>query len=361
MSLDLVYNPTHQVVVCRRCQTCLVPRQSSIERHLRGEPHRLLGPALKAHLAYIDGLTLRDLETLKRDRPRESVDPIEYLPIHAGFRCLLCPLEDPFYTIRLPRIRDHIPSHDGRSAREHKSTPLWESCRLQTYFANNALVTYFAVLKGVETPDPAYLTVLTEPERELFVKLEGDYQDVKCDLEAQASIVRDIRESRSERVPWLHDVTRFPSHIVTLQDEEIWSSYRLPPKKELDAGGEHATDPDLARILVAAEAVLRDAYRLYSDTSPDRKMTQQRANILNEFYTGASGKADGFRYYKNASTLVTYFTTMKQLLVYYYRVVYCESGHFTRVQLDQILPGDVIQPTTQQIQAMDKIIDALVL
>ncbi|KAH7416615.1 hypothetical protein BKA64DRAFT_539787, partial [Cadophora sp. MPI-SDFR-AT-0126] len=93
----------------------------------------------------IDGLTLRDLETLKRDRPRESVDPIEYLLIHAGFRCLLCPLEDPFYIIRLPRIRDYILSHDGRSAREYKLTPLWESCRLQTYFANNALVTYFVV------------------------------------------------------------------------------------------------------------------------------------------------------------------------------------------------------------------------
>ncbi|KAH9203356.1 hypothetical protein DL95DRAFT_320873, partial [Leptodontidium sp. 2 PMI_412] len=145
MSLDLVYNPTHQVVVCRRCQTCLVPSQSSVERHLRGEPHRLLGPALKAHLTYIDALTLRDLETLKRDRPREPVAPIEHLPVHAGFRCLLCPLEDPFYTIRLPRMRDHIPSHDKRSAREHKSTPLWESCLLQTYFANNALVIYFVI------------------------------------------------------------------------------------------------------------------------------------------------------------------------------------------------------------------------
>ena len=58
-------------------------------------------------------------------------------------------------------------------------------------------------------------------------------------------------------------------------------------------------------------------------------MTQQQANILNEFYAGASGKADRFRYYKNASTLVKYFTTFKQLLVYYYRVVYSKDRHFT--------------------------------
>jgi superfamily II DNA helicase RecQ len=200
---------------------------------------------------------------------------------------------------------------------------------------------------------------LTKTEEELFVKLEKDYADVKVDIEEQASIVHDIGDSRAERVPWLHDVTGFPYHLTVLKDEEIWGSYKLPPKREFDAGGEEAEDPNLVRILVAAEAVLRDAYRLCSDTSPDRKMTQQRANILNEFYAGASGTADGFRYFKNASSLVTYFTTMKRLLVYYYRIVYCEGGHFTRTKPDQILPRDVIQPTKQQIQAMDEIMEAL--
>ncbi|OBT60338.1 hypothetical protein VE03_10358 [Pseudogymnoascus sp. 23342-1-I1] len=84
------------------------------------------------------------------------------------------------------------------------------------------------------------------------------------------------------------------------------------------------------------ESVLRDAYALCSDTSPERKMTQQRANILNEFYAGASGRADGFRYYKNPSTLVKYFSTFKQLLVYFFRVVYS----FTRPS-----------PTAEQKQA----------
>jgi hypothetical protein len=55
---------------------------------------------------------------------------------------------------------------------------------------------------------------------------------------------------------------------------------------------------------------------------------------------------------------------MKQLLAYYYRIVYSEDGHFTRSQArleDQRLPGDVIQPTTLQIQAMDEIMEALAL
>ena len=50
---------------------------------------------------------------------------------------------------------------------------------------------------------------------------------------------------------------------------------------------------------------------------------------------------------------------MKQLLAYYYRVVNCEGGHFTRAKPDQVLPRDVIQPTAPQIQAMDEIMEAL--
>jgi hypothetical protein len=73
---------------------------------------------------------------------------------------------------------------------------------------------------------------------------------VKCDLEKQVTIVQDIRDSRSERVPWLHDVTGFPYHLTTLKDEEIWSSYKLPPKKELDAGSEDAKDPNLVLSLM---------------------------------------------------------------------------------------------------------------
>jgi hypothetical protein len=58
-----------------------------------------------------------------------------------------------------------------------------------------------------------------------------------------------------------------------LKDKEIWSLYKLLLKKELDAGNKDAKDPNLVRILLAVETVLRDAYWLYSDISPDRKMT----------------------------------------------------------------------------------------
>ena len=56
---DLAYDASHCVVVCRRCQSCLVPGSGSVERHLRGAPHRLLSEELKALVAYATALRLR--------------------------------------------------------------------------------------------------------------------------------------------------------------------------------------------------------------------------------------------------------------------------------------------------------------
>ena len=95
---------------------------------------------------------------------------------------------------------------------------------------------------------------------------------MKCDLDKQVTIVQNIGDSRSERVPWLYNITGFPYHNTILKDEEIWSSYKLLPKKEFNTGSENSEDPSLVRILLIAKAVLRDVYRLYSDISPDRKM-----------------------------------------------------------------------------------------
>jgi hypothetical protein len=79
---------------------------------------------------------------------------------------------------------------------------------------------------------------------------------------------------------------------VGLKDEEIKSSSQLPRKSE----GDEKADVDLVRITHAAESVLRDAYALCSDTSPERKMTQQRANILNEFYATLESRAEQIIY-----------------------------------------------------------------
>jgi hypothetical protein len=76
-------------------------------------------------------------------------------------------------------------------------------------------------------------------------------------------------------VPWLYDITGFPYYLTILKDEEIWSLYKLLPKKEFNTGSkgiEDTKDPNLVRILVIAKIILRDIYRLYSNILPDWKM-----------------------------------------------------------------------------------------
>jgi hypothetical protein len=65
----------------------------------------------------------------------------------------------------------------------------------------------------------------------------------------------------------------FLFYLIILKDKEIWSLYKLLPKKELDTGNKNTKDPNLVQILVITKTVLRDVYWLYSDTSLDRKMT----------------------------------------------------------------------------------------
>ncbi|RKK48645.1 hypothetical protein BFJ69_g18122, partial [Fusarium oxysporum] len=138
------------------------------------------------------------------------------------------------------------------------------------------------------------------------------------------------------------------------------SSYALPRSGDDDDGGAGDTDIDLKRILAAAESTLRDAYKLCSDKSPDRKMTQQRAKRLSNFRSDdshmSSAKASKFRSFKNESSLTSYFRITKQLLAYYYRVVYCEDGHFTRGGENHVVPQDIIETTPLQRQAMEDVI-----
>jgi hypothetical protein len=260
------FDPIHKVVVCHLCSSCIVPGLRSQERHLRAKPHRLTGDTLKTTVQLLDSYDLRTVEELREHRPRtrDECRPIEHLASYDGFYCLQP--ECDFSTRHHLRIREHVSAVHTIKAKEHEKSPLWQECKLQTYFTGKGLIDYFVIVEGPSQSSRSKLDSarLTKTEEELFVKLEKDYADVKVDIEEQASIVHDIGDSRAERVPWLHDVTGFPYHLTVLKDEEIWGSYKLPPKREFDAGGEEAEDPNLVRILVAAEAVLRPWSKLGS-------------------------------------------------------------------------------------------------
>ena len=171
---------------------------------------------------------------------------------------------------------------------------------------------------------------MTEGEKTCFEKIKEDYKKVKEEIATEAGIVHDFEDSRSARVPWL-ERTGFLFHLKDLLDAEIYSSYKLPLDRELEEGS--VDDPVLVRIINATKSLLQKVYELCSNTSPDRKITHQCVCILNEFYAGATGKSDVFRYYKMSLSLVQYFNTWTQLVVFYYRVVYVEDDHFTQREL----------------------------
>ena len=65
-------------------------------------------------------------------------------------------------------------------------------------------IDYFIVIENKDRLSGLRATtgsiLLVELEKELFIKLEGDFEAVKYNLEEQVTIVQDIRDLRSERV-----------------------------------------------------------------------------------------------------------------------------------------------------------------
>ncbi|PKK43131.1 hypothetical protein CI102_13474 [Trichoderma harzianum] len=291
----LVYNSQHRVAVCRRCETCIIPNKPSWRSHYRAAPHCLLGETLKETLALLASFNLHSVELKVKkgwllEKPPALIDGCDY--------CTRCEAS----------IKRHIAKH-GLPAKSHKVRPPWQECRLQTYFTAKGRIDYFVVLEADDGKKGATRTGgvrMTEPEEELFGRLEQDAKAAAHDLNKKAGIVPVTDGSRRERIPWL------------ILDGHVNNGGGGGGGSDRDCN----VDADLVRLLNAAEGILRDAYKLCCDRSPGRKITQQRARILNEFYSRATGKAQGFRSFKNASTLASYFRKIKELLTYYYRVAY---------------------------------------
>jgi superfamily II DNA helicase RecQ len=365
----------------------------------------MTGATLRTTIDRLSSYEVRSAELLRRMKPASTKTrpcrAIDGLAVFAGYCCAHDETCE-YLTRRLSKMRDHMRVHGKKPSQHRVEAPLWRECKLQTYFTAKGLIDYFVVAADQPTPSAAaavgHGSNLAAPaaeeeeeeETKLFDELRQDLEEAARDLEEKADIVQDEEASRADRVPWLGR-TGFPAHLRGLRDADIKSSYALPPKKVLDKwaarrssrdgktregeeqaeakakakvgsgageeGEEEEEDTDLVAILVAAESMLRDAYDVCSDMSPGRKMTQQRANILNGFYAGASSKASGFRHFKNQSTLTTYFKRTKQLLAFYYRVVYREDGHFPRDGASQVVPRDVIEPTGTQRRAMKEVMD----
>ena len=371
-----VYNPAHGVVVCRTCGTCIGAQPRAQERHLRSQPHQLCGETLKAVLGQLSGYVLRSDEELRANKPVASVGcpAIEHLAVYEGWRCVQgCE----FATRSLREMRRHAATHGVRKAMHHSSSnPLWQACQLQTYFTAGGRIDYFVVVVVPPLPPPRTTTLLPRSEdgdgqpgerghedesvRGLFDSLADDCKHVRSDLEREARVVDGFGDSRSARIPWL-ERTGFVHHLQGLDGREIQRSHNLAA-----GDSDNADERRLRRVLAAATSLLHNAYKLCKDTSPNRKLTQQRAVILSDFYpvslggVGGKGKVTAFRAFKNPPTIARYFRKAKQMLAYVYRVAYHDDGHFTRrepspgqAEEDVLpLPQGIIQLSPAQLRAL---------
>ncbi|KAK2924479.1 hypothetical protein FoTM2_014757, partial [Fusarium oxysporum f. sp. vasinfectum] len=229
--------------------------------------------------------------------------------MYGGYICTCTEVQCDYCTRRARKMYDHMPVH-GRKASEHTNAmPLWRACKLQTYFTAKGLIDYFLVEEdpclpltgGALAGSGLAMASTSQEEGKLFEDLKADIIQASRDLDKEAEIVQDVEASRADRVPWLVH-TGFPTHLQGLRDTEIMSS-------------------------------------------DDSHMS--------------SAKASKFRSFKNESSLTSYFRITKQLLAYYYRVVYREDGHFTRGDESHVVPQDIIETTPLQRQAIEDIIGAL--
>ncbi|EWY79533.1 hypothetical protein FOYG_17334 [Fusarium oxysporum NRRL 32931] len=160
MGIDsFVYDPDHQVIACRLCGTCLVPKVTSWKSHLRAEPHRMRGDELRLTVDKLSGYNLRPVEELRQWRPdrKRPCQPIEGLAVYGGYictqdRCDHC-------TRRIEKMHDHLPAHGKRASQHTSARPLWRACRLQTYFTAKGRIDYF-VVEEEEEEEEAYPVAL---------------------------------------------------------------------------------------------------------------------------------------------------------------------------------------------------------
>jgi hypothetical protein len=380
---DFTYDPDHRVIVCRICETCLIPKPTSWKSHLRAEPHQMKGETLRSTVEQLLSYELRPVEELRQWRPdrKRPCQLVKGLAVYGGYICTEDDDKCDYCTRRIETMQDHTPAHGKKASQHTSNAPLWSACKLQTYFTAKGRIDYFVVAEEEGEQSSSSLSSSSslpatggEPapsqnEGKLFSDLKADVIQASHDLDSRAEIVQGVEASRADRVPWLVR-TGFAAHLQGLRDAEILSSYALPQStnpgrysnknnnssnsnrvvdvndgdddNDNSSSGSGSSDDDdkdriytdLSRILKAADSTLRDAYAVCSDTSPSGKMTQHRAKRLSNFRGGedsmSSAKASKFRPFKNESSLKSYFRVGKQLLAYNYRVVFCNHGRRRR-------------------------------
>lgn len=366
------YLPEWRVVLCKECGFGLRPGETARKRHL-GREHGLRGAELRTLVELLQ--SYGDVWTPEEGPPpRWPTRPVPGLRVHDGFRCASVDCEG-FLTRSLEAMERHGSKQHGQKAKAHVKdknvAPLWETCRLQTFYAETKLVCYF-VVDGDEV-DASGAGVARESRTKMddvaeappdeaddtFFRLLGeDARAAAEDAKAGARIVEGFDSHRSAVVPWLRR-TGIADHIRGLDKVEMQSSFALPRKKR---GGDTAEGVDgeeeeeegraFDLLLGCMEQLLTETHRWCFD-GPECKLTWPRQLALSRFRTtdAVAQKQRGFDPKKERSTVETNFRYWKQLISFYFHVVH-RGRHFAH-QEGSRTPEDSVRPTDAQAAAWD--------
>lgn len=342
MSEPFVYLPEWQVLLCTLCGHCLQPRPDIWVPHLRQPPHHLRGAQLQSLGELFGSYALAAPEDVGIPGMEEAVPTtaIHGLRVIDGWQCLTC---TGGLTRNLKTMTRHVSKAHQQKPRSHKDSPLWRTCKLQTFFAENRLIRYFVVaLKGDETcSGPAGPEQCMGHEEESFFQQQvHDVQCAEADGKAAANIVQGFGSHRSAEIPWLQR-TGIKDCLEGLDKDQIQASFALP--KEADDA------PELSVILEAMDEILSEAHGWCFD-GPECMLTWPRQLALSRFHAATAGKARGFEPKKEPETVKINRRYWKQFLAYYYRVVHLR-GHFTTADPSQQTPTDSVQSTETQARA----------
>lgn len=118
--------------------------------------------------------------------------------------------------------------------RNRDAAPLWEACKLQTFYAetDTKLVRYFVVAVGDgSATSRTYRGSRCQGAADgaFFRMLDEDAKASAEDAKAEARAVESFDGYRSAMIPWLRR-TGIPGHIRSLDMAETQSSFAVPRK-----------------------------------------------------------------------------------------------------------------------------------
>jgi superfamily II DNA or RNA helicase len=257
-----------------------------------------------------------------------------------GFQCLTCLAG---LTQSLQTIQLHVSKIHQQKPALHRKSPLWRTCKLQTFFAETRLVRYFVIDETTGAID-AGTESLDSGEADFFRQLNEDAAVAEEDAKAEANIVHGFGSHRSAVMPWLRR-TGIEEHTRGLKKDEMHASFAVPKTAD--------DEPELFLMLEVMDEIFSEAHSWCFD-GPDCMLTWPRQLALSRFHTAAvpGQKIRAFDPKKEPSTLKTNFGYWKQFLTYCYRVAY-RASHFTTADDDQRTPESGMQLTDAQEKAWE--------